>query len=72
MMLYHTESKDNALSEIKRVLKNNGRAGIITAGDENMKQLFKIAPHNMSDSFKESIADVLMEKYFPKVFVEKR
>jgi len=69
MMLYHTESKEKALWEIKRTLKNQGLVGIITVSDNYMKRLFNIVPFeiNMSASFSESIADKIIPQYFSNI-----
>ncbi len=71
-ILYHTDDRDQALSEIRRTLRSNGYASITTNSTRHMKVIFEIArrvdsrypPERHIDSFTEEKADVVLAKHF--------
>lgn len=42
LILYHADSPEQALKEIKRSLKKSGTAGILVSGEDNMQPLFTL------------------------------
>lgn len=42
LVLYHVDSLERALEEIKRILKKSGIAGILVSGEDNMQPLFTL------------------------------
>lgn len=71
-MLYHASSQEVALHEMRRVLKPDGRLGVITVSARHMARLWKVAQeidssvyreYRMSDPFCEENAEPLLAKY---------
>lgn len=81
-MLYHVPDIDKALSEIKRVLKPNGKFYVSTNGSENMKELkdlvdgynkdTKYNPQKVfADKFGIENGTEILKRYFNNVRLEK-
>jgi ubiquinone/menaquinone biosynthesis C-methylase UbiE len=78
-MLYHVQNKGAVLSEIKRVLKTNGRLFASTVGKDNLKELNEIVigynPDlvwwSLTNSFQLDEAPILLKNYFTTVEVRK-
>lgn len=81
-MLYHVPDIDKALSEIKRVLKPNGKFYVSTNGSENMKELkdlvngynkdTKYNPQKVfADKFGIENGTEILKRYFNNVKLEK-
>lgn len=74
-MLYHANSQQLALSEIKRVLKSSGTAGISTLSLDTSHELLKIAnqidsrisPYTIAAPFSEEKADMLLPQFFNQI-----
>jgi ubiquinone/menaquinone biosynthesis C-methylase UbiE len=76
LMLYHTQSKKQALNEIIRVLKPQGWVGITTFNIKIQNKIFSLAhsidsrfpPYAVTiESFDEAIADELLPKFFSNI-----
>lgn len=79
-MLYHVSDIDKALSEVKRVLKPNGRFYVSTNGKEHMQELkaiveaydkdLKCNPQKLAQKFGIENGGEILSKYFSYVSVE--
>lgn len=79
-MLYHVPDVDKALSEVKRVLKPNGKFYVSTNGKEQMKELKGLVndydknidfdPIKYADKFGIENGSEILKKYFSNVIVE--
>lgn len=79
-MLYHVSDIDKALSEVKRVLKPNGRFYVSTNGKEHMQELkaivenydkdLKCNPQKLAEKFGIENGGEILSKYFSCVSVE--
>jgi len=74
-VIYHSENKDSALSELKRVVKPDGVVTITTNSEKHMLNVYTIA-HSIDDNFSmvrnidgftEEDADKMLPKYFAKI-----
>lgn len=79
-MLYHVPDIDKALSEVKRVLKPDGRFYVSTNGKEHMKELKEMVeaydknircnPQKLAEKFGIENGGEILSKYFSCVSVE--
>jgi ubiquinone/menaquinone biosynthesis C-methylase UbiE len=70
LMLYHTHSPEQALTEIKRVLKPAGFVGILLSGANNMQALFDLLNcenPRQATRFSAEIASKTLPNYFTDV-----
>lgn len=73
-VIYHASNKDNALSELKRVVKPDGHVSITTNSKKHMQNVYTIShsiDENFSmvrniDGFTEEDAEIQLPKYFSK------
>jgi len=74
-VIYHAGDKDKALSELKRVVKDDGVVSITTNSEKHMLNVYDIGRNldnnfptdRIIDSFTEEIADKMLENKFKQV-----
>lgn len=70
LMLYHANSPEVALQEIRRVLKNRGFCGILLSSKNNMSSLFALLGcenPRQANRFSAEIAADVLPKYFTHI-----
>lgn len=70
LMLYHADSPEQAIKEIKRVLKPSGFSGILLSEENNMQSLFTLLScenPRQATRFSAESAATLLPKYFSKI-----
>ncbi len=74
-VVYHSENKDKALKELKRVVKPDGKVTITTNSEKHMLNVYEIGGRlddnfpkdRIIDSFTEEIADKMLPQYFSDI-----
>jgi ubiquinone/menaquinone biosynthesis C-methylase UbiE len=70
LMLYHTDSPERAITEIKRVVNFNGYVGILLSGENNMMPLFQLLGlenPRQAIRFTAEIAIKILPNYFSNI-----
>lgn len=80
-MMYHVPDIDKALSEVKRVMKPNGKFYVSTNGKDHLHELKKLVknydknmdldPEKLANKFGIENGSKILKKYFSNVIVEK-